>query len=62
MIFHFGVRTLQLRRFMVFMEEFERYPFDFDDENALRLRGLIPCRIQNSNLGEMTNEATFIEA
>jgi hypothetical protein len=47
---------------MVFMEEFERYPFDFDDENALRLRGLIPCRIQNSNLGEMTNEATFIEA
>ena len=44
------------------MEEFERYPFDFDDENALRLRGLIPCRIQNYDLGLIMNESTSIEA
>jgi len=43
------------------MEEFERYPFDCDDENALRLRGL-RCRTQNYGLGEIMNESTSIEA
>jgi hypothetical protein len=44
------------------MEEFERYPSNFNDENALRLRSLTRCRIQNYGFEEIMNKSTSIEA